>query len=430
MQRLSNSFLRYFFLSFFALFCGCASGGEIFRKIGLTEPTRPNEFEVFSRAWDNQKDHLICNLPASRGQRSHENIIAIVSLQNASTTPEKSKAGSPLKLLSISESGSLLGWCGEGLEPRLLGNLDTHTSSGVGEGKFDGFAVSLSRSFVAAKRGKDIYIFSIASAIESNIGESKFKLLGVRKLEVSPLDISFEADGDSLLIAGSDGAVYRWKFFEKDGLTKDGALFEKYIGPSAAISVVKVSPLGRMFFTGDWDGAINGWLLNDADRQTGEYDKNYFTGQFVADSSIRVKFDRGGIISPAENLVLSGDGAKLVAAFRDGTIEYWNIRGPRRLASQTVHSSSITAMAISEDSKLVATAGRDAKVNVIDLSACDSVEPWQSCALSIKRTIDQAGVKALAIIGTKVFVSSHGEGIRVVDLTKPDVPSNTEEFIQ
>ena len=102
------------------------------------------------------------------------------------------------------------------------------------------------------------------------------------RLKIKINSIDFTKEGQSILIAGADSRVYRWRFVEqnraKTTSDKEKA-FERYVEHGSVVSVVRSHPEGRIFFSGDWLGRLLVTLLFDADRFGGRYDKNLFEGR-------------------------------------------------------------------------------------------------------------------------------------------------------
>lgn len=182
------------------------------------------------------------------------------------------------------------------------------------------------------------------------------------------LDMQFSTDGNALIFGASDNRAYRWRFVDElkaKTISDRQKAFERYNGPSLPVSKIAVHPDGRLFFTGDWDGSVSGWLTYTSDRQGGYYDKNVFGPQFFSEGATRIKFDRSNSQDPVQQLEISKDGKLIVCAVDTGLIEIWKIRGSKKAVELKPHEGDIFALAISPDSKLIATAGRDGFVRFL-----------------------------------------------------------------
>lgn len=191
-------------------------------------------------------------------------------------------------------------------------------------------------------------------------GSVAFSLSRIRS---ALLDSTFSQDGRSLLLAGGDGIIYRWKFVEESRAklkSQKEKSFEQYFGLSTSVSSLVTHPQGRLFFSGDWDGGLNAWLTYDSDRLKGAYDENLFGQQFFAEEARRSKASRGG--EAIQHLEVTKDGQLIVATAQTGYLEVWKVRGFKLGASLRVHDGEIFALAVSPDGHHAATSGRDGKV--------------------------------------------------------------------
>jgi WD40 repeat protein len=160
--------------------------------------------------------------------------------------------------------------------------------------------------------------------------------------------LAFHENDAALLIGGSDGRVYRWRFIAEESATsidEKDRILERYLGHQTMINVVMALPVGRAFFSADWDGTLLGWLPYTADSFGGKYDKNLQSGGFFGNeaSVIRAarKPDRG-----ISSLTVSADGSQMVVGSEEGAVEIWNVNG-----------------------SVVASVGRDSVVNVLTTQA-------------------------------------------------------------
>ncbi len=191
------------------------------------------------------------------------------------------------------------------------------------------------------------------------------------RLKVRPTSLAFHDLDASLLIAGTDGRIYRWRFMEEQEApsTEDlEKMVERYIGHQTIVSGVVGHSVGRAFFSSDWDGALIGWLSYSADDHAGAYDKNPFKGRFYTDipaAQVAARPQDRGISA----LTISEDGEYLGVGTEDGHIEVWRVKGFMLSARKQVHQGRITAVALSRNGDRIASVGKDAQVHVHSLEA-------------------------------------------------------------
>jgi len=185
--------------------------------------------------------------------------------------------------------------------------------------------------------------------------------------------LDFQPSGESLLIGGADGRVYRWKFaLDPEVLDTPDAqkVFERYSGPPTVISAVAYHPFGRIFFSGDWDGGFNTWLAYDADKFSGQYDKNIFGSRLFQQNSVRSKASRSDS-QRIEQILVSDDGEQALLSVHDGTVELWEIRGISRAGAVQAHSGLVHDMAVLPKFEKIATCGRDGSIKIWQLKRLD-----------------------------------------------------------
>ncbi len=177
------------------------------------------------------------------------------------------------------------------------------------------------------------------------------------------LDLVFHPNGDSILVTVGDNRVYRWRFNAPERnnilLGEKNKKLEKYIGHSSIVSALEYHPFGRVFFSGDWSGALMAWLTYDVDPYGGSFDRNIFTGRFYAD--LTAKELRPATLDEIINSIKVNDnGQWLTVGFGNGTLELWQIRGFRRVARVEAHPGGFQS--IDFKGKTVTTLGRDGRV--------------------------------------------------------------------
>jgi WD40 repeat protein len=189
------------------------------------------------------------------------------------------------------------------------------------------------------------------------------------RLKVRPTALAFHDLDTSLLIGGTDGRIYRWRFMpeQEAPATEDlEKMVERYAGHQTVVSGVVGHSVGRAFFSADWDGALIGWLSYSADDHGGFYDKNLFKGRFYTDipaAQVAKRSPDRGISA----LTVSEDGEYLGVGTEDGHIEVWRVKGFMLAARKQVHQGRVTGVALSKNGARVASVGKDSKVHVYTL---------------------------------------------------------------
>lgn len=181
---------------------------------------------------------------------------------------------------------------------------------------------------------------------------------------------SVQASGKSVLLGGADGSVYRWLLTEDEreqflhAYRSGPKDLQKYAGPATVVSAVLFHPSGRLFFTGDWNGVLTAWLTYESDPFGGKFDENVFGSGIFADKASK------RVIAPEEAQTLTAmrvahHGEYLFTALQNGKIEWWSIRGMKKLSATQVTNGLLYDLAVNSDGSRVATVSRDGKVRVI-----------------------------------------------------------------
>ncbi|MCO6431552.1 MAG: hypothetical protein J5J00_11885 [Deltaproteobacteria bacterium] len=198
-----------------------------------------------------------------------------------------------------------------------------------------------------------------------SIGEQRVLYsLNLLKSRVTSMD--FAPCADSILIAGADGMVYRWRYaLESIATTRSERerSLERYIAHASVVSSVAFHPFGRMFFSADWQGVVSAWRIYDADKFRGEYDVSLFEGGMFTEESQRAKSSRtaGEMV---EQMAVSDDGQYLFVGLETGQIEVWQVRGFKGIGQVQAHKGSIRDLKSSPDGRRLASVGRDGFVRV------------------------------------------------------------------
>jgi len=191
------------------------------------------------------------------------------------------------------------------------------------------------------------------------------------RLKVRPTSLAFHDLDTSLLIGGTDGRIYRWRFMEEQDAPTTEELekvVERYIGHQTVVSGVVGHSVGRAFFSSDWDGGLIGWLSYSSDDHDGDFDRNLFKGRFYTDIPAamvaRRPRDRG-----ISSLTISRDGEFVGVGTEDGHVEVWRVKGFMLSARKQIHQGRVTAVTLSRDGQRIASVGKDSKVHVHSLQA-------------------------------------------------------------
>ncbi|MEN9845784.1 MAG: hypothetical protein RIS36_931 [Pseudomonadota bacterium] len=291
-----------------------------------------------------------------------QDIKALAALQPAAFPSTKGHSGDVLVLhtlpsnspavLSVGQDGRVVGWdlaSGQGHEIQHL-----NTAPKV-------VALGGSKALIAwADEG--------GVSVSCLFGCSQRKTFS--RLKVRPTTLAFHDLDTSLLIGGTDGRIYRWRFMEEQkGLSTEALerMVERYAGHQTMVSGVVGHSVGRAFFSSDWDGALVGWLSYSADDHEGAYDKNPFKGRFYTDipaAQVAARPHDRGISA----LTISEDGEHIGVGTEDGYIEVWRVKGFMLTARKQVHQGRVTAIALSRDGDRIASVGKDSKVHVHTLA--------------------------------------------------------------
>ncbi|EDM79940.1 WD-repeat protein [Plesiocystis pacifica SIR-1] len=127
--------------------------------------------------------------------------------------------------------------------------------------------------------------------------------------------LSFELDGQNLVVANFNGEVQRWR---SDGR----AIPQRFSGHSQAISRMAVGPKGRWLATGSYDATLRVWDLHRPTLQ-------------------RSLVEHSNVIAA---LAIDPSKGRLASATQDGKIELWDIDTGRELAELGLEGDSVHAI--------------------------------------------------------------------------------------
>jgi len=318
-------------------------------------------------------------------------------------------SGQPaLSLVSAGADGRVIGWdLGSGKGHETLNLNRPLKLAAIGEIK----------ALVAWADDKGIFVTCIQGCAAQ---------LVLKNFKVRPSSLAFHNDDTTLLIGGTDGRVYRWRFLEEQevsSMEEREKMVERYIGHHTMVSGVIGHTVGRAFFSSDWDGSLIGWLTYTEDDYQGRYDKNPFRGRFYTDIPANKTAPRQpdrGIAS----LALSGDGKELGVGTEDGFVEVWKVQGFTLSARQKLHEGRVTGVALASDGSKIASVGKDSLVRVSQITpdptyALKSGSP-PNLVLGISEHTIPAAKSAVFLSSSRVAVSSKtGE---IAELTLTDAP--------
>lgn len=279
---------------------------------------------------------------------------------------DHSSQSAQLRGWGISRGGQLLSWplLKQGALPTVHAQIGGGTEeillaktlySQAADGQLAPKLVALTR------RGGDVQVWNATDGELHSINQ-------VGGLPTRVVSIDLQPDGQAVLMGGADGKIYRWLFLSppKSTLLKRGKPIERYLGASSVSGALAFHPTGRIFVSGGWDGRITVWQRHDKDKFEGEYDKDYLRGRFFTDFATRASGGKDGD-SPVKFLQFSQDGQYLLVVYESGTIDWWQVRGFKSIASISGHAGLVYGAAVSADGKQVATVGRDGMLKVFEM---------------------------------------------------------------
>ena len=283
--------------------------------------------------------------------------------------------GSSAQALSIDKAGEALLWA-DGLK-----HAYQFISGGI---HAEAAAFSAKSGFLAMLSGSNLYVYSSAT------GQ---RVASLDEIKTRVASICFQPGGMALLLGGVDGEVYRWRFLEsaRSARSHEDKHLERYFGHANVVSAVAYHPIGRVFFSGDWSGALNAWLPYDADRFSGFYDRNILETKVFSDKSVMVRSGRPSHAA-VTSMAISADGENLVLVDQEGFLEWWSVRGFGLLGRLQAHKGVIYSLSLSPGGTHVLSVGRDGKTRLWALNQTFSADDG-------KRNFSMDKVSELAQVG-------------------------------
>lgn len=290
-------------------------------------------------------------------------------------------------VLTVGQDGKVIGWnltTGQGHEVKHLQTSPKLVTLGD------------SKALIAWSDDKGISVSCLR-------GCSEVKTLN--NIKGRPSVLAFHDLDRTLLIGGSDGRVYRWRFMDEQdasSMEEREMMIERYVGHQTMVSGVAAHSVGRAFFSSDWDGGLIGWLSYTADDFGGDYDKNVFRGRFYTDIPAAMIAARSGDRG-ISSLSLSDDGEYIAVGTEDGFVEVWRVKGFMLAARKSLHQGRVTSVALSSNGSRVASVGKDSKVKVHSL-ATDSMFTISPTALP--NLLEEVSEHHIPLAHRAAFVSS------------------------
>jgi WD40 repeat protein len=290
-------------------------------------------------------------------------------------------------LVSIDKKGLVVGWTTNPERAHRLFSRGTEVHKA---------SLSPTCDKVAFAIGTEVEIYSFPQGeLLSRLPKVKGKIMALR----------FNPHGDTLLISSADGNIYRWRWDVAKGFGARNMDFERYAGHSSIPSALAYHPLGRMFFSSDWQGQLMVWLGYDKDDPyEGDYDRNILGERFFSDKAAKIIAARPDTMS-VDLLEVVPQGDVLVTALMTGTLELWQVRGLTLAHSVEAHKGVIYDMSLSPSGLRIATAGRDGYLRIWKRTPRGSGEPLSAHSLEKLLEVKLTKLSKISFVTeTRLFV--------------------------
>ncbi len=255
------------------------------------------------------------------------------------------------QVISVAKGGALCAW--QGLKSVAIGGIPDN---------FSAVALDPVSRRLAVAVGQQVSILSLQEDRgEGSAAQQLRTVYEIKQIGTGVSALDFHPDGESLLIGGLDGKIYRWRLTRVEhGLlqTERTENLERYFGHSAVISALAMHSFGKLFISGDWNGVLSIWALYDADAAKGEFDSDLMPGRYFSDAADRILVERN-LTDEIIAIKTSLDGELFALATAGGTIEVWKVRGVKRLASIQAHKGDIFAFDLDRSGRNLVSLGRD-----------------------------------------------------------------------
>jgi WD40 repeat protein len=165
----------------------------------------------------------------------------------------------------------------------------------------------------------------------------------------------FSPDGKLLASGGGDKMIRIWN-------VADGKMLHECEGPSSFTCAVRFSPDGK--------------TVAGAGYESGQGNRIYL---FDAATGKALPTLPGHPSGGIRRIVFTPDGKQLISGGFDGTVRVWDLATKKETRQIKVESGTVYSLALSNDGKLLATAGRDG-LKVWDLAAGKTLHREPLCA--------------------------------------------------
>lgn len=191
---------------------------------------------------------------------------------------------------------------------------------------------------------------------------SEVPFAGAQERAILHSDTHIQSDITSLsfsnssryLASSSSDTIHIWD------LKRRNLRANKQVGRSALSSVLFVQDGGKIV-CGNADGQIYMW----------DFDGESVVSEFAA---VESKLDSVTTMAMSQGLQM-----KLASGHMDGSTSIWDLGTASHLRKQSVHTGQLTDLSFSpKNSRLLATAGLDGRINLVDTASKSSADPSAS----------------------------------------------------
>jgi WD40 repeat protein len=203
----------------------------------------------------------------------------------------------------------------------------------------------------------------------------------------------FSPDGKLLVSGGGDKMIRIWDVAE-------GKMLHECAGPSSFTCAVRFSPDGKTIAGAGYESGQGNMI----------YLFDVATGKALPTLP---GHPSGGI----RRIAFTPDGKQLVSGGFDGTVRVWDLQSRKEVRQIKVDSGTVYSLALTNDGKLLSTAGRDG-LKVWDLAASKMLHREPLCATTSFATAFSPDGKLVAGgDGSKVAIWEVSTGKEVLSLT-------------
>jgi WD40 repeat protein len=209
--------------------------------------------------------------------------------------------------------------------------------------------------------------------------------------------VIFSPTDHSLLVGGSDGHVYLWRYRSEkyqvaEKFLRGGRrdLIQRYVGHNSPVTSLAFHPSGYTFFSGDEQGVVSSWRRYDDDAYRGGLDSTAYGIRYQQEPARRVNAPRVST-DPIAAVRVSADGEWLAVFSEAGLVELWQTRGMSLAASFETGSGLLLDGVFTELGKggkrkadstderrfVIGTLGRLGASQAWDLQLTRTIEGWK-----------------------------------------------------